>query len=180
MNYNLISIKNNSIIKKNIEQYYPYYDGCVVLYLSNLNNKHICNFFYYNYKTNKKENIDKIYNYSIMSFINFDKYIIFKACDENNNIGIYYKKIGENVVESICTESETYTVGGFNVYNSNVYVCTEDKIVLFDIISKNKEIISNNGAKECYIVDKQYIYYINFSNNLYRLDLKTKIAKKII
>ena len=100
--------------------------------------------------------------------------------------GSIYKLNLNNVIQGeqlICTEKSpndySYGINSFNIYNGNVYVCSYNGLKEYSFTSNNVISLYDKYTEQCYIVDKDWVYFVVKNSALWRISNDKKTIEKI-
>ncbi len=177
--FNLYSSKNNEIIYESIIQFYPYMSGCV---FATYNYDRDCTEFYYFDSNNESLTlVGEMKHFWVHRFFIEDEYLICSGTSTVTDVvdmNVYYLSLADfDDIESIYTDNSFDGSPILNVYNSVVYICTDEGIYSFDLKTKESKLICNEIAEECYILDDEFLYFVDYKDKLSRVNLKTNVVE---
>lgn len=67
----------------------------------------------------------------------------------------------------------------FNIYDDKLYACTDNGLFVFDCNTGKTYCIYDQYAWDCYIFDSDWIYFVDYNQNLFRISTDGKILETV-
>ena len=124
--------------------------------------------------------------YFYTEFLIEDNHIVFKAFNqETREEGVYkINVVHENAqIETVCTENKQkdsdYNIYLFNVFDKKIYVASNYGVECYDLSTNKGSQLCTKYARECYILDDKWVYFIGDENVLWRVAQDGSVTEKV-
>lgn len=106
---------------------------------------------------------------SIISMMICKQKLIFMAEMPNYERVLYMYDLNQGSGNQIEPKEIRLSMNSYIVYDDKVYICSDSGVLVFDLESYDTNVISEQQASTCYIVDHQWLYFCDNEQNLFRV-----------
>ena len=87
----------------------------------------------------------------------------------NYERALYMHDLNQGSGNQIEPKEIRLSMNSYIVYDDKVYICSDSGVLVFDLESYDTNVISEQQASTCYIVDHQWLYFCDNEQNLFRV-----------
>lgn len=164
------------IVDKNVFKFYVANDKIYYI-VANENSKSISfELSYYDLNRNINEKIVDLNGNSCTDFFVNESFAII-GLQTNNGDELKVVNLDKKTTKTII-ENNT-EINSINVYKDNVYISENNGIKIINLINNSEKTLYKKCAKECYLFDDEWVYFVGKNSKLYRLNQITNSLEKV-